>query len=302
MRKANDSWIELIPSNAAYLIEEDGVKWWGYRYFKHPLHYKAAEYNFTLYEQALQKILSKAGLGINLKFNDHYRVTLRRQADEWVVYSVVVEYVYHPIQKVEELGAYNAVYEYRNGTKEGGNRVVRKLKGSGLHQSVNMTMFVDMETEVRLDPQACEMAVKEVLPESTYIDYDQLRSVTKYERFIDIEKPEYLAKQYYYEYRVPFTKITRLGTGIYNHQYPIHFRYPKPSSLNFTKVALHPSDQVTISCNNGTQEWKLPEEVFTERGVANVFTGSIEDRNIVSMVTFILMIVAAIVMMKSLRK
>ena len=95
MRDANDTWIGLISSNAAYRVEVEGMTWWGYRYFKHPLHYKTKGYNLMNYDLVLNQSLTKAGVNINLKFNDHYKVTLIRTTDEWVVSLVHIEYKYH---------------------------------------------------------------------------------------------------------------------------------------------------------------------------------------------------------------
>ena len=89
------------------------------------------------------------------------------------------------------------------------------------------------------------------MPESTYIDFDQLRTVKKYE-MIDIEKPEYASKQYFYEYTISLSKFKQNQIRTYSYAYPIHFRYPKPSELNYTTIPLHPADSLLLNCNNAT--------------------------------------------------
>lgn len=176
---------------------------------------------------------------------------------------------------------------------------LRRLAGKGLHQQVNLTLELDLQTSINLDPQSCSVVIEEILPESTYIDSDQLRSVTRYE-VINVEKPEYLAKQYFYSYSIPFGKFKATGSRKYNYLYPIHFRYPQPSNLNYTLVALHPSDRIHLSCSSS--QILIEEDPFHTRGHSSIFTGSSHDARIVSMATIVLTMVAAMLIIKQLRK
>ena len=57
---------------------------------------------------------------------------------------------------------------------------------------------------------------------------------------INVEKPAFDSKQYYYQYTVGLKEFIEIGVNKYLYQQPIHFRYPQPSLLNYTKVYLHP--------------------------------------------------------------
>jgi hypothetical protein len=46
----------------------------------------------------------------------------------------------------------------------------------------------------------------------------------------------------------------------------------------------------------------IPEDPFNDRGVALIFNGSSQDAKIVSMITFILMLLAVMVIARQLRK
>lgn len=118
---------------------------------------------------------------------------------------------------------------------------------------------------------------------------------------IDIEKPEYASKQYFYEYTISLSKFKQNQIRTYSYAYPIHFRYPKPSELNYTTIPLHPADSLLLNCNNATV-MTLEEDIFANRGSASIFNGSSRDSRLVSIITFILMIMGAMVFIKKLKK
>ena len=80
------------------------------------------------------------------------------------------------------------------------------------------------------------------------MDSDQRRNeITNYET-INVEKPAFATKQYFYKYRVPLDELRESGVRKYSYHQPIHFRYPSPSLLNYTKVYLHSIEEARIVC------------------------------------------------------
>jgi len=105
------------------------------------------------------------------------------------------------------------------------------------------------------------------------------------------------------------SKFTSKDQNVYNYRIPIHFRYPRPAELNYTLVPLHPVDEVVLVCHRDdgnervlVERVVIEEEMFSNRGVASVITGDSSDGRIVTVVTSILMIAAAMIFVKQLKK
>lgn len=68
--------------------------------------------------------------------------------DSWVVQSIQFNYIFNPIPQIKEIPNYNLAYSIQNKSVQ--NRkdvfVTRKLSGKGLHQSVNITLHLDLLT------------------------------------------------------------------------------------------------------------------------------------------------------------
>lgn len=83
----------------------------------------------------------------------------------------------------------------------------RKLFGRGLHQWVNHTLSINDVADIELQGlvSQCWYEFTDILPESTYIDSDQRRQETTNYEVIDIERPAFASKQYFYKFRVALT-------------------------------------------------------------------------------------------------
>ena len=66
----------LIPSNISYKIIRGEHTWKGYTYFKNPQHYKYAKYNFTLYNDVVEKIIHSLSIKLASIFNQKYNIIL----------------------------------------------------------------------------------------------------------------------------------------------------------------------------------------------------------------------------------
>lgn len=66
---------------------------------------------------------------------------------------------------------------------------MRKISGRGFHQQLNYTVIPPPGLDI--NAEQCKIVVEDVLPETTYVDSDQLNAYGKVTRreTINIEKP-----------------------------------------------------------------------------------------------------------------
>lgn len=101
------------------------------------------------------------------------------ELQQWRIQKIALHYAYHAIQEPANIPSFFAVETRHNSTQQH-SFALRRLAGKGLHQQVNLTLELDLQTSLNLDAQSCSVVIEEILPESTYIDSDQLRSVSRY--------------------------------------------------------------------------------------------------------------------------
>lgn len=220
-------WVELIPESKAYLVREGETVWRGYRYFKNQLHYSYQPELLAVFHNNLTIFLHAQQLSsLTLPAEDRFTLTLQlAHNSHWRVLSLHVHYLFSQVPRIAPVFGYTLIQTPLNLTAAPKDQAQRRLTGAGLHQLVNLTLELTGQTEVQVDPLSCRVTIREVLPESSYIDPDQLRSVVRFET-IDVEKPAHFSKQYHYSYTRELRDFKQVGVGKYNLEYPIHFRYP----------------------------------------------------------------------------
>lgn len=106
-------------------------------------------------------------------------------------------------------------------------------------------------------------------------------------------------------------ELEETGVDRYSYSQPVHFRYPAPSLLNYTKVYLHPIEEARIVCElpkAGAQKgsellvYPLEENPLFERGTAKIPNADISKAKIVSIMTLAVCLMAALVIIKNLKK
>lgn len=97
--------IQFIKPKAAYLINETTRSIWGYRYFKDPLNYWFAFYNFTTYHETLQILANQLGLAsIPMPFDERYTFNLEYSTatDSWKLLTLEVSYLTPKALSIEQ--------------------------------------------------------------------------------------------------------------------------------------------------------------------------------------------------------
>lgn len=159
-----DIWKTLIDPKRSYLMEDEGVQWRGYLYVKNPVHYKNISFQLSLYQKVVQQLLSSHNMSTTLIFEDKYYLLLERNGNSWRIIDLQISYSYNLIQP---FAVNDDFYNIEKSSNQSSNIqqsvVIRKLAGKGLHQNVNITLMLDIETSLHLD-STCSVIVKEILP------------------------------------------------------------------------------------------------------------------------------------------
>lgn len=125
--------------------------------------------------------------------------------------------------------------------------------------------------------------------------------------YIDIEKPAYLARQYWYQYSTPISEWAETATNpVPRHnkfelELSIHFRYPTPTNATqMVEVPMHPFSKVSLSCQGTT--YLVSEDIEVYKGTGKVPVGNSDDARIVAIVTLICEVACAMLLVKQLRR
>eukprot|EP00919_Chromeraceae_sp_WS-2016_P039024 GHVR01093179.1.p1 GENE.GHVR01093179.1~~GHVR01093179.1.p1 ORF type:complete len:135 (-),score=3.12 GHVR01093179.1:542-946(-) len=72
--------------------------------------------------------------------------------------------------------SYSSLEDYKQSNAKERVGLVRKLNGEGFHQTILYTLIVPERIDIQINPDQCYFQVNDILPSSTYIDFDQLKS------------------------------------------------------------------------------------------------------------------------------
>jgi hypothetical protein len=128
----------------------------------------------------------------------------------------------------------------------------RSLIGRGLHQSLSYSIHVPKSVDIH---EECWLSIVDQLTEDFYLDADQFNNIKRYET-LDIERPAYMSKQYWYRLTYNLSQLTKSADG-YQLAHPVHFRYQQPSSHHeYLQVFIPEARHLTITCGDTTYQLK----------------------------------------------